>query len=143
MRYHHDVPIDSLRRKLLTGLGGSLALSTPLSLIGCGGGGEVTSADSGSQGTASADDAAIAALVAKLPQVNRTLVKVGVALPAGSGIDLTSTTLLSGNSNMQVGSDGTSGVVLVNGSPQMAYLFDSNGRLLLMSMIEPRQPPCG
>jgi hypothetical protein len=137
MRRHHDVPIDSLRRKFLTGLGGGLALSTPLSLIGCGGGGDATGADSGSQGTTSADDPTIAALVAKLPQVDRTLVKVGVALPAGSGIDLTSTTLLSGNSNMQVGSDGTSGVVLVNGSPQMAYLFDRNGRLLLMSVIEP------
>ncbi|MEO8311952.1 MAG: hypothetical protein ABI520_12320 [Caldimonas sp.] len=130
-----DAPISAFRRKILLGLPGGLAVTAPLALVGCGGGDGTDTTST--PPPASVDRAEIEAIVAKLPAVERSAAKVGVTLPAGSGIALSDTTLLSANSNAQVMADGTSVVSLINGAPQMAYLFGSGGKLLLMSIVEP------
>ncbi len=127
-----SAPVSALRRKLMLGFPGGLALSTPLALLGCGGGGD------GAEPQAAADeeDAAIAALAASLPAVERVATKVTVVLPAGSGVALASTNVVTANNVSQVSADGSAGVVLLSGAPQMAYVFDTPGRLLLMGVIE-------
>ncbi len=136
MKNHEiDAPVSVLRRKLMLGLPGGLALSTPLALIGCGGGGSDTAADVPRD--ADVIDPEIAAIVAKLPAFDRTVVAVAVTLPVGSGVTLASTKLVTANNVSQVAADGTAGAVLLGGAPQMAYLFDAAGRLLLMGIIEP------
>ncbi len=129
-----DAPISTLRRKLMLGLPGGLALSAPFALVSCGGS---DGTEAPAAGASSVDKATIDAIVAKLPAVTRSALKVGVTLPAGSGAALASTTLLTTNSNAQVADDGSSAVVLINASPQMAYLFGSDGKLLLMGVVEP------
>ena len=129
-----DAPISTLRRKLMLGLPGGLALTTPFALVSCGGSDDTETA---AATTSSVDKATIDAIVAKLPAVTRSALKVGVTLPAGSGVTLASTTLLTANSNAQVAADGSSAVSLINASPQMAYLFGSGGKLLLMGIVEP------
>jgi hypothetical protein len=128
-----DAPISALRRKLLLGLPSGLAVTAPLALVSCGGSDDPPA----SLAPASADHAEIEAIVARLPAVERSAVKVGVTLPAGSGVSLAGTALSTANCNAQVAADGTSAVSLINGAPQMAYLFGSGGKLLLMSIVEP------
>ena len=120
---------DPLRRKLLLGLPGGLALASPLTLISCGGGDD-GSVDGGF-------DPASREIVAWLPAMNRSAQAVKVVLPLGLGVDPTSTHFLTGNNVSQVMADGSAGAVLIEDTPQMGYLFDANGRLLLMSVIEP------
>ena len=127
-----DTQVNPVRRRLLLGLPSGLALSAPFGLVSCGG-----SSDASAPAGSSVDKAAIDAIIAKLPAVTRSAVKVGVTLPAGSGVTLAGTTLLTGNSNAQVAADGSSAVVLINDSPQMAYLFGAGGKLLLMGIVEP------
>ena len=77
MKYHEiDLPLNALRRKLMLGLPGGLAMATPLGMLGCGG------SDAGSE-AAPADTAADVPLgpdtgLASAP------VKVTVEWPAGS-----------------------------------------------------------
>ena len=134
MKNHEiDAPVSTLRRKLLLGLPSGLALSTPLALIGCGGGG-----DAGGAGTTStADDEAVKALAARLPAFDRTAIPIVVSLPAGSGVSVATTNVVTANNVSQVGADGSGGAVLLGNAPQMAYVFDAAGRLLLMGVIEP------
>ena len=76
---------DPLRRKLMLGLPGSLALASPLVLIACGGS---DSGNSGGSVAADPDQAKAEALATKLPAVNRSVQAAKVALPAGSAIAL-------------------------------------------------------
>lgn len=117
-----------LRRKLLLGLPGGLALASPLALVSCGG-----SSDDGGGGF----DPAIDEIVARLPALKRSAQAVKVVLPVGLGVDPATTHFVTGNNVSQVMADGSAGAVLIDGAPQMGYLFDANGRLLLMSAIEP------
>ncbi len=122
---------DPLRRKLMFGLPGGLALASPLALIACGG-----SDSTGSSVAADPDQAKADAIAAKLPAVNRSVQAAKVVLPASSVAALTSTRLVSANNVSQVGDNGTAGVVVIEGAPQMGYVFDKGGNLLLMSMVE-------
>ena len=124
---------DPLRRKLMLGLPGSLALASPLVLIACGGS---DSGNSGGSVAADPDQAKAEALATKLPAVNRSVQVAKVALPVGSAVVLTSTRLVSANNVSQVGDNGTAGLVVIEGAPQMGYVFDASGHLLLMSMVE-------
>lgn len=119
---------DPLRRKLLLGLHG-MALGTPLGIGACGGTGDGSS-DKGSS------DAKIDTIVAKLPKLERSAQAVRVALASGSAVALASTNLVSAHNVSQVAADGSAGVITIGGAPQMSYLFDAGGQLLLMSVIE-------
>ena len=121
-------PANTCRRKFMLGLPAGLALASTLGLLGCGDG---TSSD-----PAAAEDEAIRDLVAKLPAFERTAVAVAVTLPASSGVSLATTQLVTANNVSQVADDGSAGAVSLGGAPQMAYLFDTDGRLLLMGVIE-------
>jgi hypothetical protein len=132
--HHEDTPVSLLRRRLLCSLPSGLALATPLSLLGCGGGdGEAPPAAA----EVDADDATVREVVARLPAFTRTAQATSIVLPAGSGIELSQTHVVTANNVSQVAADGTAGAVLLNGAPQMAYLFDTVGRLLLMGIVEP------
>ena len=114
---------NALRRKLMLGLPGSLALMSPLALVACGGSDDV-----------SADSDPPAGVT--LPPMARSAVAVKVALPAGTGISLANCQLMTGNNVSDVAADGTAGAVLLSGAPQMAYLFAADGRLLLIGAVE-------
>lgn len=129
-----DAPVSVLRRKLMLGLPSGFALATPLAMLGCGGGG---GDDNSTEPAVSDEDAALAALIAKMPVFERSAAKVAVSLPAGSSVALEKTNLFTANNVSQVAADGTAGAVLLGGAPQMAYLFDAAGRLLLLGVIEP------
>jgi hypothetical protein len=123
--------IDLRRRRLMLSLPGSLALASPLGLIGCGGGGD------GGDDAQAASDARVQAMLGRLPVAQRSVAKVAVALPSGSGATLAGSQLVTANNVAEVAADGTSGAVLVEGGAQMAYLFDAAGRLLLMGLVDP------
>ena len=81
MKTHElDAPVNPIRRSFLLGLPSGLALTAPFALVSCGGSddAEAPAAAAGS----SVDKAAIDAIIAKLPAVTRSAVKVGVTLPA-------------------------------------------------------------
>jgi len=120
--------VDLRRRRLVLSLPGGIALASPLALLGCGGGGDGD--------TSSASDARVKLMLERLPSAQRSVAKVAITLPAGSGIALASTQLVTANNVAEVAADGTSGAVLVEGGAQMAYLFDAAGRLLLMGLVD-------
>jgi hypothetical protein len=125
---------DPRRRRLVLGLPTGLVLSTPLALIACGGGGD---SSSGSGGTAAdPDQAAAEAIAAKLPAVNRSVQAAKVVLPTAIAAGLTGSRLVSANNVSAVADNGNAGVVAIEGAPQMSYVYDGNGKLVLMSVIE-------
>ncbi len=124
---------DPRRRRLMLGLPTGLMLASPLALIACGGGGDDPGAGSGA---ADPDQAQANAIAAKLPAVNRSVQAARVVLPAATAAALTSTRLVSANNVSQVGDNGNAGLVVIEGAPQMSYVFDASGHLLLMSVIE-------
>ena len=65
----------------------------------------------------------------------RSALAVKLELPAGTGVSLRDTHLMTGNNISDVAPDGTAGAVLLKGEPQMGYLFSSDGRLLLMGVM--------
>lgn len=122
-----DAPVSVLRRKLMLGLPGSLALASPLAplaLVACGGGGS------------DASDTAPAQPAATLPPIERSTLALKLSLPADSGVSLQDCRLMTGNNVSQVAADGTAGAVLLRGEPQMSYLVAADGRLLLMGVVE-------
>lgn len=122
---------NRLRRTLLLGLPGGLALASPLALVGCGGGG----GDAGIDPQA-ASDARVQAIRERLPEAQRVAAKVAVVLPAGAGVAPETTQLVTTNNVARVAADGTSGAVVLDGGAQMAYLFDAAGRLLLIGIVD-------
>lgn len=121
MKNHEiDAPVDALRRKLMLGLPGSLALATPLGMVACGGSDDPPAAPAGSA----------------LPPIERSAVALKLKLPAGTGVSLQESRLMTGNNVSQVAADGTAGAVLLRGEPQMGYLIAADGRLLLMGAVE-------
>jgi hypothetical protein len=132
--HHEDTPVSLLRRRLLCSLPSGLALASPLALVSCGGG---DSEAPPASAEVDPDDQAVREVVARLPAFTRTAQVTNVVLPPGSGIELSQTHLVTANNVSQVAADGTAGAVLLNGAPQMAYLFDAAGRLLLMGIVEP------
>lgn len=129
---HFHAPVDAQRRRLLLALPGSLAMASPLAFVACGGSGDSTDPEAESA-------ARVKAIAARLPAAQRSAAAVAVTLPAGTGVALADTNLVTANNVAQVAADGTSGAVLVEGAAQMAYLFDKAGRLLLMGIVEPGQ----
>lgn len=119
-----DARFSGLRRKLMLGLPGSLALASPLALVACGGGGS------------DSPDSATAEPTTTLPPVERSTLGLKMSLPAGSGVSLQDCRLMTGNNVSQVAADGTAGAVLLRGEPQMGYLVAADGRLLLMGVVE-------
>ncbi len=124
------IPFDATRRRLVLSLPGGLAMASPLAFIACGGG------DGGSDPEAERA-ARIKAIGERLPAGQRATAAVTVSLPAGTGAALADCHLVTANNVAQVGADGTSGAVLVEGGAQLAYLFDPAGRLLLLGVVEP------
>ncbi|MEP7302240.1 MAG: hypothetical protein ABI699_11980 [Caldimonas sp.] len=125
-----DARPDAMRRKLMLALPGSLALASPLALVGCGGGGDAA--------LVAADDPAGVGL--DLPPFQRSVAPVRVRLPAGVSIALAGTSVMTGNNASAVAADGTAGAVMLEEAPVMAYLFGADGRLLLMGVIEVGRP---
>ena len=129
-----EIQPDPRRRRLLFVVPSGLAIASPLALIACGGGGGSDKASGG--GDPDPDQAKAEAIAAKLPAMSRSVQAARVMLPAALASGLTKTRLVTANNVSQVGDNGNAGVVAIEGAPQMGYVFDANGKLLLMSLVE-------
>ena len=120
----------------MLGVPTGLMLTSPLALIACGGGGGGGDEVDNGGGSADPDQARAQAIAATLPPLARSVVAANVTLPAGIAATLTSVRLVTANNVSQVGDNGNAGVVVASGAPQMSYVIDAEGRVLLMSVIE-------
>ena len=128
---------DLRRRRLLLGVPGGLLAASPFALVACGGGGDDASGTGTDSGSGSGGPSPeVAALAARLPALTYTSVAAKVVLPMGTGVAVASTNLVTPRNVSEVKSDGSAGIVTVQDAPQMAYVFDAAGRLLLMSVVE-------
>ncbi len=137
MKHHEiDQPLNPLRRKLLLGLPSGLALSTPLALIGCGGGG-----DDGGSTEAASDNSLHDSGRAFAGDTGFTEVTVGVELPAGVTVPaggLAAHTLLGGFGVM---SAGTATLRVAFAGPQLATLYTADKLPLLFGFVGDGLPP--
>jgi len=129
-----EIQPDPRRRRLLLVVPSGLAIASPLTLIACGGGGG--NADPDPSGAADPDQAKAEAIATTLPALTRAVQPAKVTLPAAVAAGLTGTRLVSANNVSQVGDNGNAGIVAIEGAPQMGYVFDTGGKLLLMSVVE-------
>ena len=131
MKYHEiDQPVSTLRRKLMLAFPGALAATTPLAILGCGGGGSGESQDAATD-TGSLHDSG-RAFAGSLSLVETSVaidVPAGVLVPAGG---LSTYTALGGFSSVQ------SGRAIVRqawSTPQWTTLLTAEGVPLLFGFI--------
>ena len=131
------VPTNALRRRLMFGLPGSLALAGPLALWGCSGGGDGADAAPPAAADDPAVTARIAALNARVAANARTVQRVSVQLPAAAAPALLAgARLMTAHNQAEVAADGSSAAVLLGGGAQMACLTNAAGELLLMGLVD-------
>lgn len=130
-----EIQPDPRRRRLLFAVPSGLAAASPLALIACGGGGSGGS-DAGGSGVPDPDQARAEAIAATLPAVSRSVQTAKVTLPAAIAAGLTTSRLATAHNVSEVGDNGNAGLVAIEGAPQMGYVFDASGKLVLMSVVE-------
>ena len=126
MKYHEiDRPVSTLRRKLLLGLPGGLALATPLGMLGCG-------------GSDSSDDAPVdaAADVPLGPDTGLASVptKVTVEWPAGTARPGGTLHLTSGFGTATLAGDAADIEILGDG-PDLVTLYTADNKPLLTGFV--------
>ena len=135
MKYHEiDRPVSTLRRKLLLGLPGGLALATPLGMLGCGGSDSTEQARAGDNslhdsGRSFSGDTGFTDVVVSVET------PAGVKLPAGG---LAAHTLLGG---FGVVAAGTATLRTAFAGPQLATIYTADKLPLLFGFVGVGLPP--
>lgn len=125
-----DFAPNPLRRKLLLGVPGSLALASPLALIACGGSDDSTPAGSGGNGTQTDPPGPVTSSTAT----------VNVDLPAALAASAGALQIVTATGTAPV-SGGSATVTVLGDKPQLVSVVGADGYVRLLGWAGAGQPP--
>lgn len=128
-----SVPLNLLRRKLLLGLPGSLALASPLALVACGGSDDPASSPDGGGGSTPAD-------TDPPGPVTSSTASLTIELPAALAASAGALQVITATGAVPV-SNGSATVTVLGDKPQLVSVVGADGYTRLLGWAGAGQPP--